>query len=73
MIVQHNNIDIEIIIKRSKRKTACIRILPDATVEVRGPQKMTDNFVRQFVLNKADWIIEKKMEPYSFISKINYF
>lgn len=69
MIIQHNNETIEITIKRSKRTTACLRIQPDGTVEVRGPRLMTDAFVRNFVETKADWILQKRREVAEHQSK----
>lgn len=69
MTIQHNNENIEIIIKRSKRTTACLRIQPDGTVEVRGPRLMSDAFVRKFVEEKADWIIQKRQEVAEHQSK----
>ena len=69
MRIQHNNEIIEYTIKRSKRKTACLRILPDGTIEVRGPRVMTDVFVLNFVESKADWIIEKRREVVEHQSK----
>lgn len=69
MTIQHNNEIIEITIKRSKRTTACLRIQPDGTVEVRGPRLMSDAFVRNFVEAKADWIIQKRKEVAEHQSK----
>lgn len=69
MTIQHNNEIIEITIKRSKRSTACLRIQPDGTVEVRGPRLMSDAFVRKFVEEKADWIIQKRQEVAEHQSK----
>ena len=69
MTIQYNNETIEITIKRSKRTTACLRIQPDGTVEVRGPRLMSDAFVRNFVEAKADWIIQKRKEVAEHQSK----
>ena len=69
MTIQYNNETIEITIKRSKRTTACLRIQPDGTVEVRGPRLMSDAFVRNFVEAKADWIIQKRREVAEHQSK----
>ena len=52
----------QIQVKRSKRKTACLRILQDGTIEVRGPKQMTDAFVQSFVESKRDWIMRKREE-----------
>ena len=62
MIIQYNSTTIEVTIKRSKRTTACLRIQPDGTIEVRGPRLMSDAFVRNFVEAKAEWIIQKRKE-----------
>ena len=69
MIIQYKNETIEVHIIRSKRKTACLRIQPDGTVEVRGPRVMPDAFVRDFVLAKADWILQKQKEVAEHQSK----
>lgn len=58
-----------ITVKRSKRKTACLRIQPDGSVEVRGPYLMSDAFVRSFVESKAEWIIQKRKEVAKYQSK----
>lgn len=62
MQIPWNREIIEVTVIRSKRSTACLRILPDGTIEVRGPKLMPDSFVREFVLAKADWIIKKRRE-----------
>ena len=67
--VQYRNETIEVHIIRSKRKTACLRIQSDGTVEVRGPRIMPDSFVRDFVLSKADWILQKQREVAEHQSK----
>ena len=69
MQIQYNNETIKINIIRSKRSTACLRIQPDGTVEVRGPRLMSDVFVREFVQAKADWIIQKRQEVAEHQSK----
>ncbi len=69
MTIQHNNETIEVNIIRSNRTTACIRIQPDGSVEVRGPRLMPDSFVREFVLSKAEWIIQKRQEVAEHQSK----
>ena len=73
MQIKHNNETIEIIIKRSKRTTACLRIQPDGTVEVRGPRMMSDEFVRIFVESKADWIIQKRQEVVTHQKKMRIY
>lgn len=62
MILQYGTETITINIIRSKRKTACLRVCMDGTVEVRGPRMMSDAFVREFIQTKADWIIQKRKE-----------
>lgn len=69
MQIQHNNEIITIYIIRSRRKTACLRILPDGRAEVRGPKLMSDAFVREFVQAKADWILKKRREAAEYQSK----
>ncbi len=69
VIVQYNNEIIEVNIIRSKRTTACLRILPDGMVEVRGPRLMSESFVHKFVEEKADWIIQKRQEVAEHQSK----
>ena len=53
---------VDITITRSKRKTACLRIRPDGSIEVRGPYMMSDEFVKSFVLQKSEWIKRKRQE-----------
>lgn len=62
MILQYGTETITINIIRSKRKTVCLRIKQDGTVEVRGPRMMPDSYVREFIQSKADWIIQKRKE-----------
>lgn len=69
MQIQYNNETITINIIRSKRSTACLRIQPDGTVEVRGPRLMSDAFVREFIQAKADWIIQRRREVVEHQSK----
>ena len=69
MTIQYKDEVIEITIKRSKRKTACLRIQPDGTIEVRGPRLMSDAFVRSFVEDKAEWILLKRREVAEHQSK----
>ena len=41
---------------RSKRKTICIEITPDARVIVRAPRQASINDINRFIGEKADWI-----------------
>lgn len=48
------NISFKII--RSGRKTIALEILPDLTVVVRAPYRMSDRQIRAFAEEKSDWI-----------------
>ncbi len=41
---------------RSDRKTTAIRILPDGTVEVRAPRRLSKRAIEDFLLEKQGWI-----------------
>ena len=47
-------------IKRSKRKTMVLTVLPDGHVEVRAPLKTPAELIERFVRSKQDWIAEKQ-------------
>jgi Predicted metal-dependent hydrolase len=53
---------VEYKIIRSKRKTAGIYILPDATVEVRCPNHTPIAYIEAFVRQKETWILQKVSE-----------
>ena len=46
----------EIELIRSKRKTICIEITPDARVIVRAPKYASDSEINRLIGEKADWI-----------------
>jgi len=48
------------ILKRSRRKTLCLIIRPDGTLEVRCPLRLTQSRIDSFILEKTDWIQKKK-------------
>jgi predicted metal-dependent hydrolase len=52
--------DFDISIKRSKRGSIAIVILPDGIVEVRAPKYFPEFAIRAFVKSKTDWI-EKRL------------
>lgn len=47
-------------IKRSKRKTMALMVLPDGTVEVRAPLKTPSAVIHRFVISKQEWITQKQ-------------
>lgn len=47
---------------RKKRKTVSLHVLPDQTVEVRAPLKMSRVFIDEFVAKHADWITQRKAQ-----------
>ncbi len=52
--------DIKYSIVRSRRRTVCLTVKPDLSVEVRAPLKMKQSEIEKFVLSKHDWL-EKAM------------
>lgn len=50
------------VLVRSTRKTLCIRVLPNGTVEARVPQRLPRSDVDSFIREKAAWIREKQRE-----------
>ncbi len=58
---------------RSKRKTLSLRITQDAVLQIRAPYQMSDREIRNFLLEKQDWIeknIAKMREEMSLQKKI---
>ncbi|MCI5072101.1 M48 family metallopeptidase [bacterium] len=47
---------------RKKRKTVSLHVLPDQTVEVRAPLKMSRAFIDQFVARHQQWIEQRKIQ-----------
>lgn len=74
MNVRYLNMDIEV--RRSKRKTMVIEITKDAKVIVRAPLRMTQTKIENFVNEKAGWIeknltkIRKKTEEKNMVKKL---
>ena len=57
---------IEYVVRRSKRRKKTVEIaLRDGGVRVAAPARITDDQVRDFVLSRASWIIEKLEEERS--------
>ncbi len=54
------NVDYTLI--RSDRKTTAIRILPDGTVEVRAPRRLSKRAIEDFLLEKQGWIDKHRAE-----------
>ena len=52
--------DIHIIIKRSARRTLALEILPDGSVLVRAPYRLSERYIRGFLAAKGDWIEEHR-------------
>ena len=55
--IKYNDIILEYMIVRSKRKTIGISVLPDGTVKIMGPMNVSDKKIREIVEQKAPWII----------------
>lgn len=72
--------DIKYSIKKSDRRTVCITVKPDLSIEVRAPLQMKQSEIESFVLSKHDWI-EKTIAKMSaaspaeitYGSKIKFF
>ena len=64
--VQYGDIPIEYVVRRSKRRKKTVEIaLRDGVVRVAAPARITDDQVRDFVVKRALWIIEKLEEERS--------
>ncbi len=61
--VQYGDTTIEYVVRRSKRRKKTIEIsLRDDGVQVAAPWRASDKRLREFVLSRAPWIIEKLAE-----------
>lgn len=49
-----------LIVKRSRRKTICLMIRPDGSLEVRCPIRLPQSQIDAFIRQKADWIAQKR-------------
>lgn len=49
-------------IKRMRRKTIALHVLPDASVEVRAPKWVPKYEIVDFVEQRSDWIVEQRRE-----------
>ena len=49
-------IDLKYEVKRSSRKSICVRIMEDNTVIVTCPKRFSDAEIEKFLLSKANWI-----------------
>ncbi|WP_101757525.1 M48 family metallopeptidase [Oceanicoccus sp. KOV_DT_Chl] len=50
------------VIKRQKRKTIAVHVLPDGTVEVRAPKWLPKYELVDFVEQRADWIVNQRQQ-----------
>ena len=50
------------VIKRQRRKTIALHILPDATVEVRAPNWVPKYELAAFVEQRAEWVVKERRE-----------
>lgn len=48
------------VIKRQRRKTIALHIMPDATVEVRAPKWLPQYEIADFVAQRWDWVLEQR-------------
>ena len=67
MILKYRNNVIEYNIIKRKRKSICIKVDIEGNVSVLAPQRISDESLVNLVKEKAEWILEKKVE----MSKIN--
>ena len=68
--VQYGDTTIEYVVRRSKRRKKTVEIaIRDGGVRVAAPARTTDDQVRDFVLKRASWIIEKLEEERSLREK----
>lgn len=72
--------DIKYTIIKSDRRTVCITVKPDISVEVRAPRRMKQSEIEKFVLSKCQWIERAvtKMQAvspaeFTYGSKIRFF
>ena len=72
--------DIKYSIIKSDRRTVCITVKPDLSIEVRAPGRMKPSDIEAFVLSKKDWLEKtlSKMEAavpaeITYGSNINFF
>ena len=49
-----------LIVKRSRRKTICLMIRPDGSLEVRCPIRLPQSQIDAFIRQKTDWIAQKR-------------
>ncbi|MDE6075508.1 MAG: DUF45 domain-containing protein [Clostridia bacterium] len=49
-------IDLKYEVKRTARKSICVRILEDNTVIVTCPKRFSDEEIEKFLLSKSKWI-----------------
>lgn len=70
MNVKFNNETIEFELIRRKRKNLCIRVEKNGDIKVIAPMKLSKDYILDFVLKKAEWIISKKNEIEEIQNKI---
>jgi len=51
---------VEVLIRRSRRKTLAIHVYPDKPVELRAPLKCPWRDIDEFLASKLDWIVSSK-------------
>ena len=52
----------EYIVRRQRRKTIALHVLPDASVEVRAPKWVPNRELAAFVEQRADWVVARRRE-----------
>jgi hypothetical protein len=55
-------LDLAYVLVRSARRTLCLRLLPDNTLEVRCPKRLPSEQVERFVQSRAGWVARKRIE-----------
>jgi len=70
MNIKFNNEIIEFELIRRKRKSLCIKVEKNGHVQVVAPINLSKDYILNFVLKKANWIIDKKQEMQKLQSKI---
>lgn len=54
--------DFDYVIKRQRRKSMALHVLPDATVEVRVPKWVPRYEIVNFVEQRSDWVLERRKQ-----------
>lgn len=61
------------VIKRQRRKTIAVHVLPDASVEVRAPKWVPKYELMAFVEQRSDWIIRQRQKSLAKLKTVPRF